>query len=140
MRILHHILNRTASHCPSVPPAVSILLLSFPLCVPSSHFISIPLSPPLPNQVLGRGGGIMCAGVLICHMGPWSCNQNSFWANLCPPFEHDSLTHTGCQVCQNIPFQILPPNITHMPNHLSLFHEHYTLIYYVYPINNTGSI
>ncbi len=73
---------------------LSLASMSFPLCVTSSHFISIPLSPALPNQVLGRGGGIMCAGVLICHMGPWSCNQNSFWANLCAPFEHaQSYTH-----------------------------------------------
>lgn len=92
--LLHLFLNGTALHGRSVPPAISLLPLSFPLCVTSSHFISIPLSPPLPNQGLGRGGGIMCAGVLICHMGPWSCNQNSFWANLCAPFEHaQSYTH-----------------------------------------------
>lgn len=67
----------------------------FPLCVTSSHFISISLSPPLSNQVLGEGRRDNVCWSLICHMGPWSCNQNSFWPNLCAPFEHaQSYAHT----------------------------------------------
>lgn len=75
--------------------ATLAIFLSFPLCVTSSNFIAISLYPPLPSQVLCRGGGIMCAGVLTCHMGPWRCNQNSFWAALCALFEHAQFnTHT----------------------------------------------
>lgn len=124
-------------HCSSIPPTISLLLLSFHLCV-TSHFISIPLSP-LPNKVLGMGGGIMCAGFLICHMGPWSCNQNRFWANLYAPFGNAlSYTHRVPGLSR-YPFPHSTPNVTNMPNKLLLFHKHYIYLYNAYPINDTDS-
>lgn len=48
-----------------------------------------------------------------------------------------SLTHTECQVCQDTPFPIIPPNLINMPVWLPLFHKHYT---YSYSIMHTPSI
>lgn len=123
--------------CRSLLLPLSLSLLSFPLRVPSSHFISIPLSPPLPNQVLGRGGGIMCAGVLICHTGPCSCNQNSFWANLCVPFEHaQSYTHRLPGLSKYSPTDTTSKHDPHAQPSSTVSQALY-LIYNSYPINNT---
>lgn len=114
--------------------ATLAIFLSFPFCVTSSNFC-----PPLPSQVSCRGGGIMYAGVLTCHMGPWSCNQNSFWAALCALFEHAQFnTHTRLQICEDTLFPILSSTMNNMHNQPLLIHKHYTCLYKAYPINNTG--
>lgn len=70
----------------SLPPSFSLASV-FPLVC---HFPSLFLFPTSVRQ----GEVIICAGVLICHMGPCCCNQNRFWVNLCTPFEHaQSYTH-----------------------------------------------
>lgn len=105
------ILNETAAYILSLPPSLS----------PFSHLISVLLPATLPNQVLGWGGGIICAGVLICHMGHWSYNQNGFWANLFSSlFEHSQFSTQVAGPSESIrTFFLIHPHMTVFPCYTS---------------------
>lgn len=132
--LLHHIFNGAVNTL--LPPSFSPRLCSSPGVELPPTFLSIPVSAPLSNQVLGMGGGIMCAGVLICHMGPWSCNQNSSWANL-----HLSMpspqtrTHT-----QGARFARLPPSPVYLHTYPISWFPLFHYLHNESPINNADFI